>query len=369
MIPYSCPKAQYLAYQHEIDDAIRQVLDSGSYILGKAVETFEHQLAGYLNIHHTIGVANGTEALFIAMKGLNIGPGDEVIAPSHTADPTIAAILMTGATPVFVDIEPTYYTLSASDVAAKITKNTKAVIAVHLYGQAADLTTLLKLRDQYGFRLIEDCAQAIGTQYNNSPVGSFGDVACFSFFPTKNLGAIGDAGAIATNDEKLANKFRSLRQYGWDNHRLALEAGYNSRLDELQAAILSVKLKHLKSSINKRRQVAQYYYDNLAKLPINLPQERPNTTHSYHLFVVQFHAGQRNAFIEYMRQNSIICGIHYRHAAHQMPAYKSFSPKASLTHTEKIVNNIVSMPLYPELTSDNLNAIITTSKKFFERNI
>lgn len=235
------PKVSYLAHKNEIDAAIERVLDSGQYILGKEVERFEKSFAKYIGVKHCIGVASGTEALFLAMKALGIGDGDEVITVSYTATATISAICMTGATPILVDIKLSNFTMDPALIKKAITPRTKAILPVHIYGNPCDMNSIQK----HKIPVIEDCAQAHGTKYKGRKVGSLGKFGCFSFYPTKNLGCIGDGGAITTNDAKLAKELRLLRQYGWKERYVSSVHGYNSRLDEIQAAILSVKLKYL----------------------------------------------------------------------------------------------------------------------------
>ena len=251
-IPWASPAAQYRAHQAEIKAAIARVLDSGFFVLGEEVEKFERAFAQYCGVAHGVGVASGTDALELAMRALGIGPGDEVITVSHTAVATAAAVLACGATPVLVDVEDAYYTLDPAKIAAAITPRTKAIVPVHLYGQAADMDAILALARPRGLRVIEDCAQCTGGRYGARRLGSLGDIACFSFYPTKNLGAIGDGGIVVTSDADLAARVRRLRQYGWDETRKTHEIGRNSRLDPIQAAILSVKLPHLDAD-NARR--------------------------------------------------------------------------------------------------------------------
>lgn len=356
MIYFANPFAQYQAHQKEIDDAIRAVLNSGNYILGEQVNLFEKEFSNYLGMNHAIGVANGTDALVLALRGLEIGANDEVIIPSMTATATAAAVNITGATPVFVDIEKEYYTLDPNCVEKSITQKTKAIIAVHLYGQPADMNALRNIAKKNNLKLIEDCAQAVGAHYYEKSVGNFSDVACFSFFPTKNLGAIGDGGAVATQDDVLAEHIRMLRQYGWDKNRDSQFFGINSRLDELQASILRVKLKYLDEDTQKRNQIAQYYFNALQNSPFILPAVRKNILHAYHLYVVQ--CENRDAVIKQLRVKNIFAGVHYPKAVHQMPAYCNH--KNDLSVTESAAARVISLPMYPELTHDQQTHIIST---------
>ena len=274
MIHSSNPKAQYLAHKDEIDSAIQGVLSKGQLILGENVYAFEKEFSEYIGSKYSIGVGNGTDALFLAMRAMEFGPGDEVIAPSHTATATIASIAMTGATPVLTDVNPVHHTLDPSSISKAITPNTKGVMAVHMYGQPADMDKILDITRQNGLKLIEDCAQAPGAIYKNRRVGSIGDVGCFSFYPTKNLGALGDGGAVVTSDTFLAEKIRKLRQYGWDEKRVSQYIGLNSRLDELQAAVLRVKLKYLEKDNARRVVLANKYKEALNHLPLDSVPQR-----------------------------------------------------------------------------------------------
>ena len=257
MILCSNPKAQYQAHKEEIDSAIQRVLDKGWYILGDETKAFESEFAAYIGVDHGIGVGSGTEALHIALAACGIGLGDEVITVSHTAVATVAAIELAGATPVLVDIDPDYYTLNPDKLESAISPRTKAIIPVHLYGQPADLTPILEIARQHGVLLIEDCAQAHGAMYGGRRIGAWGDIACFSFYPTKNLGALGDGGMVVTNDSALAERARLLREYGWAERYVSSIPGLNSRLDEVQAAVLSVKLRFLDADNEARALLAQ----------------------------------------------------------------------------------------------------------------
>ena len=282
MILCSNPKAQYLEHQAEIDEAIAHVLEKGRYILGEEVLAFEEEFATYIGVDHGIGVGNCTDAIHLALRACGIGIGDEVITVSHTAVATVAAIELAGATPVLVDIEPDFYTIDPGQLQKAISPKTKAIIPVHLYGQSADLEAVLKIAKQHNLRVIEDCAQATGALYKNRRIGSFGDLACFSFYPTKNLGAIGDGGMIVCNESKLAKKVKCLREYGWDESRISQFAGVNSRLDELQAAVLRVKLPYLDEDNSKRRKLAKLYDQGLSGLL--LPKIRAEAIPVYHLY-------------------------------------------------------------------------------------
>jgi dTDP-4-amino-4,6-dideoxygalactose transaminase len=360
MILCSNPKAQYLAHKAEIDVAISRVLEKGWYILGEEVLAFENELSAFIGVDHAIGVGNGTDALHLALRACDIRAGDEVITVSHTAVATVAAIELAGATPVLVDIEPDFYTLDPGQLQKAISSKTKAIILVHLYGQSADLEAVLKIAKQHNIRVIEDCAQAIGTLYKNRRVGSFGDLACFSFYPTKNLGAIGDGGMVVTNDRSLAKKVRELREYGWNESRLSQFAGVNSRLDELQAAVLRVKLRYLDENNAKRQNLAKLYNQGISRLL--LPQIRSESTHVYHQYVVR--CSQRNKLLSHLKADHCAAGVHYLVPVHLQPAYLRGQSKIHLPVTEQLVNEIISLPMYPELSNDNVQKVIQSIERF-----
>src|SRR5882672_9262932 len=274
MILCGNPRAQYLAHKSAIDAAIQRVLDAGHYILGNEVRAFEAEFAAYIGRRHCIGVGSGTAALEIALRACDIGPGDEVITAAHTAVATVAAIELCGARPVFVDIEPIYYTLDPAKVARAISPSTKAIVPVHLYGQTADLLALTDIALRHGLRLIEDCAQAHGAELQGRRLGSFGDLGCFSCYPTKNLGAIGDGGMLVTDSDELARRCRLLREYGWAERYVSHMTGNNSRLDEIQAAILRAKLPFLDEDNGRRRAIAARYDEHLSGSPSVPPAKR-----------------------------------------------------------------------------------------------
>ncbi len=358
MLYFSNPKEINLCLRDDILKAVAKVIDSGHYILGEEVASFEKEFSEYLGLDYCVGVGTGTDALILALKSLDVGVGDEVIVPSQTAVATISAVCQVGATPIFADIEKNYYTIDPKKVEAAITSKTKAIIAVHLYGQVCDLAELVRISKSYKLSLIEDCAQATGSFYKNKHVGSFGDMGCFSFFPTKNLGAVGDGGAIATKRKDLKDKVIQLRQYGWDNEKNSIAVGMNSRLDELQAAILRVKLKSLEQSIETRNSIANFYHQFLQNFnDIKLPSVRPNSRHSFHLYVIQ--VKQRDRVVEELKKNGIFVGIHYKLPVHMMSAYKKFfSPITNLCKTEDLVGKIISLPIYPGFSQENGRRVV-----------
>lgn len=360
MIFCSNPKAQYLAHSNIIDAAITRVLDSGQYILGQEVEAFETAFAAYTGAAHAVGVGNGTDAITLALRGLGVGPGDEVITVSHTAVATAAAIELAGAKPVFIDIDPATYTLDAKQLHASVTSRTKAVVPVHLYGQPAPMDAIVRVAREHGLKVVEDCAQAAGATYKGRRVGSIGDVGCFSFFPTKNLGALGDGGMITTSNAVTAERIQGLRQYGWNNGRSSMESGVNSRLDELQAAILHAKLPFLDDDNERRRSIAIQYDDVLRGLKdcggIIAPARSKNTQHVFHLYVVR--TTHRNALMDHLLQNGIQAAIHYAEPVHRQSTYQGRGGSHSLDQTEKAAAEILSLPIYPELDQQTLDKII-----------
>lgn len=351
---------QVAALRAEIDAAVARTLDSGWYILGKETAAFEEEFAAYITIKsglpvHCVGVNSGTDALRLALWACDIGPGDEVITVAHTAVATAAAISMSGATPIFVDIDPATYTLDPTKLAAAITPRTRAIIPVHLYGHPVELLSVLEIANQHGLRVIEDCAQAHGTLYHGKHVGSWGDFGCFSFYPTKNLGALGDGGAVVSTDTDLAAKIRLLREYGWTPQAryVSQVPGMNSRLDEMQAAILRVKLRHLDDWNNIRRQMADYYADTLPATVVQ-PVERTDCYHVYHLYVVR--VSNREAVRGKLNSAGIGSAIHYPVPIHKQPAYSSYA-NLSLPQTEQAAGEILSLPMHPLLTAQQVEQV------------
>ena len=364
MILCSNPSEQFKSYQSEIELAVSTVMRSKNYILGEQVSLLEGEFAEYIGTSSAIGVANGTDAIEIALRSLNIGYGDEVITVSHTAVATVAAIEASGAKAVLVDIDPNFYTLNPNQLEMVLTKKTKAVIAVHLYGNAVDLDSVLSFCKANKIFLIEDVSQAHGAKYKGKRLGSIGDIGCFSCYPTKNLGAIGDAGLVTTNNLDLANKVRMIREYGWRN-RTSMFPGRNSRLDEIQAAILRIKLKYLDSDNQKRRDTAKFYYDNLSLLPIEFPKISMNVESVFHLFVIN--VANQKKLIDYLKKEGVMAGIHYPLPVHLHPAYKDrVAISKDMSVTEGIVKKIVSLPIYPELSHSDTKLIVNAMKQFFK---
>ena len=365
MILCGNPFCSYEAHRAEIDAAVRRFFESRRYILGPEVSSFEQEFADYLGTKHAVGVGNGTDAICLALRACGIGRGDEVITVSHTASATVAAIVMSGATPIFVDIQPDVYTLDPSKLPAAFTKKTKAIISVHLYGQAADMAPILAFAKQHNLRVIEDCAQSTGGEYAGRKTGSLGDIGCFSFYPTKNLGAYGDGGMTVTRDPALAERLRGLRQYGWDKSNISCEAGVNSRLDELQAAILRAKLPHLDSDNAKRIAIADRYDRELAETGLTLPARRTDNQHAFHLYVVR--SRRQEALLAHLKSQGVYALAHYPVPAHLQPAYRNYAPGLGvLTETERAAKEVVSLPIYPELTAEE-QAVVIKSVLAFEK--
>ena len=356
-IPLVDIKAQYATKRAEINGAIQRVLNHAHFILGQEVEAFEAAFAEYVGAAGAVGVSSGTAALFLALKACNIGPGDEVITTAHTFIATAEAISQTGARSVFVDIDPITYTIDPDQVEQAITSRTKAIVPVHLYGQPADMEPLLRIARRYRLRVIEDAAQAHGAEYQGRRCGSLGDLACFSFYPGKNLGAYGDAGAVTGNDPDLLARVRRLRDHGRTTKYEHEEIGFGERLDALQAAVLRVKLGHLDEWTAARRRWANVYSELLSGLPVSLPLEAAGRKHVYHLYVIRV-PGKRNALLNFLKQRGIEAAIHYPVPLHRQPAYARLGYVGlSLPETEKAASEVLSLPMYPELTEDKIATV------------
>lgn len=364
MIYCANPAAQFHSHQTEIEAAIRRVLSGNRYILGPEVEALEQEFAAYIGTASAIGVANGTDAIELSLKALGLGRGDEVITVSHTAVATVAAIEAAGATPVLVDVVPGYYTLTPSQLEEVLTTRTRAVIAVHLYGHPADLDVIGTFCSKHQLALVEDTSQAHGSRWRGKRLGSIGHIGCFSCYPTKNLGGIGDGGLVATNDPQLATKVRMLREYGWRERYISEIPGRNSRLDELQAAILRVKLRHLDSDNAKRRNLAAHYDKLLQGLPLELPQTREGAEHVYHLYVVT--SENRAALVVNLNKHNIFPGIHYPVPVHLQAAYaQRVTTALNMGVTEALAKEVLSLPLYPEFPNEDLIRVAKVIEDFF----
>lgn len=365
MIHCANPSAQFSSYQDEIEAAVLNVLRGNRYILGDEVEALEVEFAEFIGAKFAHGVANGTDALEIAIRALGIGVGDEIITVSHTAVATVAAIEAAGATPVLVDVSSDYYTLNPKQLQEVLTERTRAIIAVHLYGQGADINEIQKFCKENQLFLIEDVSQAHGAKWNGAYLGGFGDIACYSCYPTKNLGAIGDAGLLTTNDELLSKRIGMLREYGWQERYVSEIVGRNSRLDEIQAAILRIKLRYLEKDNSKRRIIGKNYSEKLNQKYCQVPAVHNNNEHIYHLYVLR--TKWRSGLIEYLRAQGIQAGIHYPIPIHLQPAYKNRIRTASnMSVTEAISREVVSLPIYPELNNSDVDRVIDAVNSYFE---
>jgi len=365
MILCANPAAQFYSYQAEIEEAVLKVLRNNRYILGAEVISLEKEFANYIGVQSAIGVANGTDALEIAIRALGLQPGDEVITVSHTAVATVAAIESAGAVPVLVDVDPLFFTLNPNQLSEVTTPKTKAIIAVHIYGQSADLDAINDFCIKNKLYLIEDVSQAHGAKWHGKRLGSIGHVGCFSCYPTKNLGAIGDAGLIVTNDSKIAKRARLLREYGWENRYVSEIPGRNSRLDEIQAAILRIKLRYLDQDNNKRQIIASQYNKLLAGLNINLPLVQKNAEAVFHLYVIKVKL--RDALLDFLKENDIHAGIHYPMPIHIQPAYKNrIRTSSDMKITEMLAKEVISLPIYPELEEKQVLKVVEIIKEFLK---
>lgn len=352
----------FYQYQKEFEDKAIEVLRSGWYVLGKEVKNFENEFAEYVGTKYCVGLASGLDALWIAFRILGIGVGDEVIVQGNTYIASVMGITMNGATPVFVEPDE-FFNIDASKIEEKITDKTKAILVVHLYGQASNMTPIVNLCHKYNLKLVEDCAQAHGAMFNQQQVGTFGDIGCFSFYPSKNLGAFGDAGAIITNDEQIAENIKIFRNYGSEKRYYNKVVGANSRLDEIQAGLLRVRLKYLDNLTDEKREICCRYLNELNNKKIVLPRTRECATHVWHQFVIQCDC--RDKLIQYLDENNIGTIIHYPIPPHLSEAYQYLGiRKGSLPITERYANSVLSLPLYNGMTKEEQDYIIQTINRF-----
>ncbi|RKE04336.1 DegT/DnrJ/EryC1/StrS family aminotransferase [Marinifilum flexuosum] len=343
-------------------NAIQEVLNSGQLILGEKVSEFEKKFANYSQTKYGIGVANGTDALFLALKALKIDNDSEVITVANTAVPTVSAIVSTGATPIFVDIDPQSLLMDVNKVEQLITSKTKCILPVHLYGQCVDMEPLKILAKKYNLYIVEDCAQAHGASYKNQKAGSMGDASAFSFYPTKVLGTYGDGGLICTKSSILSNELKSLRFYGMKEAYSAETHGYNSRLDELQAAILLIKFKHINHYIKRRQEIAAIYDNAFSSLPLQLPIVGNNNEHVYYQYVCRH--TKRNKIVAALKKQGIPVAITYPHPIHLMNGYSQLGYKiGDLPITEQAANEVFSLPLYPSMPNSDIEQVIKTVQK------
>ena len=360
-IPQADPRASYFAHRDEIDASVASVLRGGTYILGSEVREFEREFAAWHGGGHVVGVGNGTDALIIALRACGVGPGDAVVTVSHTAVATVAAIEQTGATPILADISRSSFTLDAESLESALPKvdwaSIKAIIPVHLYGHPADMPSVIALARKYGWMVIEDCAQSAGALLRERRTGNWGDIAAFSFDAAKNLSAIGDGGAVVTSSTRLAERARPMREFGWRERYVSEIAGFNSRLDELQAAILRVKLRHLDASNARRREIAARYALGLSAAGIAVPVVCEGVQHAYHQFVIRHR--ERDLLRERLKAAGVGTEVHYPVPVHLQPAYRGLVQQAgSLRETENAAREVLSLPMFPEMTDEQVDRVV-----------
>jgi dTDP-4-amino-4,6-dideoxygalactose transaminase len=355
------PAGEYRALKAEIDAAVGRVFASGRFILGPEGEALEREIAQFVDAQHAVGVNSGTDALHFPLVACGIGPGDEVVVPGFTFFATGEAVSYTGATPVFADVDAATFNLDPASLLKSITKKTKAVIAVHLFGQCAALDEISRICRERKLVLVEDCAQCIGADYDGKRAGSWGEFAGFSFYPTKNLGAVGDAGMITAKDEEHAKTLRMLRHHGSRQTYLHDRVGWNSRLDELQAAVLRVKLRHLAGFNEARRAVARRYREKLAGTNLVLPAEHGRGTHVYHQFTIR--SDRRDAIREALTKEGIASSVFYPMPLHQQPAYASIAKGVSLPVAERVATSVLSLPIHPFLDEASIDRIAVCVRK------
>lgn len=361
-VPFIDLKIQYQSIKEKIAEAIEGVLDSTAYALGEQVELFEQEFASYCGADFGVGVNSGTTALHLALLASNIGPGDEVITVPNTFIATAETISLAGATPVFVDVEPTTYNIDVTKVEAAITKKTKAIIPVHLYGQPADMDALLDIAHSNNLAVIEDSCQAHGAEYKGKKVGALGDAGCFSFYPSKNLGAFGEGGFVTTNNEKIVDTVRMLRDHGQKRKGYHDIKGINGRLEGIQGAVLRVKLKRLEEWNELRRKKALYYDRLLNKLPVIPPTEAEYAKHVYHLYVIRVQ--NRDALGDWLNENGIATGIHYPIPIHLQKAYAELGYKeGDFPITEEHAKEIISLPMFPEISEDQVEYVVDVIRR------
>jgi dTDP-4-amino-4,6-dideoxygalactose transaminase len=355
--------AQYRSIRPEIDEAIQRVLDRAAFILGDEVTTFEAAFASYVQAGGAVGVSSGTAAIELSLRAIGLQPGDEVITTAHTFIATAEAITNAGGRPVFADIDPATFNVDPAQVESLVTDRTRAILPVHLYGHPADLNSLLQIAARRGLYLIEDAAQAVGAEIDGRRCGSIGQIACFSFYPGKNLGAYGDAGAVASDDAELLARIRRLRDHGRTTKYEHVEVGYAERIDALQAAILAAKLPHLEAWNEARRQHARSYGELLAGGAVVVPVEAAGMRHVFHLYVVRH--PRRDALLEHLKANGIAAGVHYPIPLHRQPAYANLGyGEVSLPETERAAAEVLSLPMFPELTDEQLQHIAHCVRSF-----
>lgn len=355
------PGAQNAGRKAAILAAVDRVLDANRYINGPEVAAFEKEFAAFLGTTDAVGVANGTEALALALRAVGVEPGHEVLTIANAGAPIPAAIRMAGAVPRYVDTEARHHTMDPKALAAAITPQTKAVLVVHLYGHPAEIDAIVKVAAAHNLPVIEDCAQAHGARWRGKRAGSFGAASCFSFYPTKNLGAVGDGGLVATNDPEVAARLRLLREYGWDAERRSIARGWNSRLDEMQAAILRIKLRDLDADNARRRAIAARYRAGLAGSSVRVLDTHADAEPVHHLFVVE--TAQRAGLLAHLKTQGVLGGIHYALPVHTMDPWRP-DAAAALPNTERACQAVASLPMYPELTDAEVDRVIAAVRGF-----
>ena len=355
-VPYLDLKAQYRSIKPEIDAAIARVLESCQFVLGPEVAAFERDFAAYCGASECIALNSGTSALHLALLAAGVGPGDEVITVPFTFVASVAAVLYTGARPVLVDIDPRSFNMDPAAIESAITPRTKAILPVHLYGQTADMDPILEVARRHGLIVIEDAAQAHGAKYKGRPAGSIGDIACFSFYPGKNLGAYGEGGAVTTNNSEYAHPIRMLREWGQDRKYHHVLRGFNFRMEGFQGAVLGVKLRHLDGWTEARRAVARQYNELLSGCDVQVPVEMPYARHVYHVYTLR--SSDRDGLQAALAAEGIQTGIHYPVPAHLQPAYADLGyGRGSFPQSEKAANEVLSLPLFPEMTDAQIQAV------------
>ena len=355
-IPLADLVAQYRTIQADVDAAVRSVLESGHFILGPNTTALEREVAAYVGVGHAVGVASGTDALILALRALGIGPGDDVIVPDYTFLATASAVLHAGASPVLVDVDPKTYCLDLDAVAAQITPRTRAIIPVHLFGQPADMSGLLDLAAARGLTVIEDNAQALGAMYRGRRTGAIGHVGCLSFFPSKNLGGYGDGGMVVTSDAAVAERVRMLRTHGWREKYDPEVLGYNSRLDEMQAAVLRVKLRHLDAWNAERARRARLYAQAFVGTNLRTPVEPTDATHVHHLYVVG--VPQRASMERALKERGIATAVYYPRALHATKLFRASIAGRSFPVSEALSEDLLAIPLYPEMSDDQQDTVV-----------
>lgn len=357
MIPIIDLNRQYRAIQGEVETAMREVLERGDFVLGKALHRFEEEMASYCGVKHAIGVNSGTDAIYLALLGLGVGPGDDVVTTAFSMFATVEPIRLLGARPVFVDIDPEHFHVDLNQLRSKVTKKTKAIIPVHLYGSVAPMKEIMELARQRNVPVLEDAAQAIGATYGGKKAGSLGTMGCVSFYPTKNLGGYGDGGMVLTSDDKLAEAVRTLRHHGQTKKYVHQFIGINSRLDDLQAAVLSVKLKYLDGWNARRRDIAAKYAEGFKSFPIRIPVEPADVKHIYHQYTMR--VADRDDVQRRLGEAGISSAVHYPLPLPYQPALETLGyQRGDFPESEKAANEVLSLPIFPEMTSEEVELVV-----------